>query len=190
MMREDLMFCTTRRQKPVLTSRTSSRVPRQSMRGVALPIVLLVTSMMLVTAAAWFESSLLAARSANGVVDHLQAFHAADAALTLCARSLVAGAIPMPADATDAGEPTLWKREALFDAQAITPVSTWPGSARAPQCVIESWKIGTRPAVRAFLLTVRGFGASTDTQSWQQLQLVFDGEHLERHWRRVVARPF
>jgi Tfp pilus assembly protein PilX len=163
---------------------------RQEQRGTALPIVLLVTSMMLVTSAAWFELSLLAARSANGVVDHLQAFHAADAALTLCARSLAAGATPMPADAAGAGEPASWKREALFDAQAITPVNTWPGSARAPQCMIESWKIGTRPTARAFLLTARGFGANADTQSWLQLQLVFDGEHLERHWRRIVARPF
>jgi len=162
----------------------------QKQRGAALPIVLLVTSMMLVTSAAWFESSLLAARSANGVVDHLQAFHASDAALASCAHSLAAGTLPMPADATEAGEPASWKREALFNAQAITPVSLWPGSAHPPQCMIESWKIGTRPTVRAFLLTARGFGANVDTQSWLQLQLVFDGEHLERHWRRVVARPF
>ena len=29
-----------------------------------------------------------------------------------------------------------------------------------------------------------------ETQTWLQLELVVDGEKIERHWRRVAARPF
>jgi Tfp pilus assembly protein PilX len=57
-----------------------------------LPIVLLISTMMLVTSAAWFETSLAAARGTTNVRDYLQAFHAADSALTLCARSVIAAA--------------------------------------------------------------------------------------------------
>lgn len=73
-------------------------------QGVALPVVLLIVSMMLVTSAAWFESALLGSRNANAVADQLQSFHAADAALVLCSRALTDGAISaLPA--TQSGEP-------------------------------------------------------------------------------------
>jgi hypothetical protein len=29
-----------------------------------------------------------------------------------------------------------------------------------------------------------------ESQTWLQLELVVDGEKVERHWRRVAARPF
>jgi hypothetical protein len=58
--------------------------------GVVLPIVLLISAMMLATSAVWFKTSLAAARSATNVRDYLQAFHAADSALNLCARSVIA----------------------------------------------------------------------------------------------------
>ncbi|PLZ00206.1 hypothetical protein CY652_22280 [Burkholderia sp. WAC0059] len=170
--------------------RRSGRQVQSGVRGMALPVVLLVTSMMLVTTAAWFESVLLGGRGARGLADHLQAFHAADAALTLCSRALVAGAMPLPLQPVESSEPDAWRRKSTFNTQATTPVSAWPGSARSPQCVAESWRLATRPEAQAFLLTARGFGASADTQSWLQLQLVLDGQTIERHWRRVVARPF
>ena len=148
--------------------------------------------MMLTTSAAWFETSLAAARGTGNVRDYLQAFHAADSALTLCARSVVAAAPsePPPVASLSPGEPTQWKHEAAFDAGAVAPVARWPGSLRAPQCLIEAWRLDTRPDARAYLLTSRGFGRTKESQVWLQMELVITGELIERHWRRVAARPF
>src|SRR5271165_6404311 len=115
--------------------------------GAALPIVLLISSMMLVTSAAWFEASLAAARATVNLGDALQAFHAADSALTLCARSVVAGAAPVLAAV--AAEPTGWKFESTFTANAFAPVARWPGSVAAPQCLVEAWRLTARPDARA-----------------------------------------
>jgi hypothetical protein len=160
--------------------------------GTVLPIVLLISAMMLATSAAWFETSLAAARGANNVRDYLQAFHAADSALTLCARSVVAAAAldPLPVASLSPGEPTQWKHEAAFEAGAVTPVAQWPGSLRAPQCLIEAWRLDTRGDARAYLLTARGFGRTRESQVWLQMELVIAGEQIERHWRRVAAHPF
>ncbi|MFM0499464.1 pilus assembly PilX family protein [Paraburkholderia caffeinilytica] len=148
--------------------------------------------MMLATSAAWFEISVAAARSANNVRDYLQAFHAADSALTLCARSVVTAAAfePQPVMPLSPGEPTQWKEEAAFEAGAVAPVAQWPGSLRAPQCLIEAWRLGTRSDARGYLLTSRGFGQTKESQVWLQMELVIAGEQIERHWRRVAARPF
>lgn len=159
-------------------------------RGVALPIVLVMVSMMLVTSAAWFDASLLEARNASHIADHLQAFHAADAALLLCTRALANGSIFAPPLPDQSGEPDGWRRQGTFEAQAFAPVAAWPGSARPPQCLVEAWRIDVRPAVRAFVVTARGFGLDDDTQSWQQAQVVFEGARVEKHWRRIAARPF
>ncbi len=162
----------------------------QRQRGAALPVVLLIVSMMLATTAAWFEGALFAARNTSVVVDQMQSFRAADAALALCSRALVDGAMVAPPAPAQSGEPQDWRRQQTFEARATTPVRSWPGSARPPQCLVEAWRIEARPAVRAFLVTARGFGATDDAQSWLQMQLVVDGKHIERHWRRVVAQPF
>lgn len=159
-------------------------------RGVALPVVLVIASMMLVTSAAWFEASLLEARNASLMADHLQAFRAADGALSLCTRALMNGSMFAPSAPVQPGEPAGWRRQGTFEAQAVMPVVTWPGSARPPQCLVEAWRIDSRPAARAFVVTARGFGAGDDTQSWLQAQIVFEGTRVERHWRRIVARPF
>ena len=146
-------------------------------RGMVLPIVLLISTMMLVTSAAWFETSLAAARGTTNVRDYLQAFHAADSALTLCARSVIAAAgaqsaAPPPAAS---GEPAQWKLAAAFEAGAVTPVAQWPGSLRAPQCLIEAWRLATRADAQAYLLTSRGFGRTSESQVWLQMELVIDG---------------
>jgi len=163
---------------------------RSSQRGVALPVVLLIVSMMLVTSAAWFEAALFEARNAGAIVDQLRAFRAAEAGLVLCTRALADGAALAPLAPAQPGEPQGWRRQDTFEAQATAPVRSWPGSVRSPQCLIEAWRIEARPAVRAFLVTARGFGSTDDAQSWLQMQLVVDGARIERHWRRVVARPF
>ncbi|PYE23229.1 hypothetical protein C7410_108126 [Paraburkholderia silvatlantica] len=176
------------------TSLCGRRCTRVARRDVALPVVLLVVAMMLVTSAAWFEAALLARRNADVVADHLQSFHAADAALVLCSRALTNGALAVPAEAAQFGEPQVWRRQDSFERQAIAPVAAWPGSVRSPQCIVEAWRIESRPLIRAYLVTARGFGASEDTQSWLQDLLVFDAAddatRAEHHWRRVVARPF
>jgi len=156
-----------------------------------LPIVLLISTMMLATSAVWFETSLAAARSATNVRDYLQAFHAADSALISCTRIVIAAAAgtvaPQP---VASGEPVQWKLKSAFEAGALTPVAQWPGSLRAPQCLIEAWRLANRADAQAYLLTSRGFGRSDDSQVWLQMELVIDGEKIERHWRRVAARPF
>nr|WP_307857196.1 PilX N-terminal domain-containing pilus assembly protein [Paraburkholderia aspalathi] len=160
--------------------------------GTVLPIVLLISAMMLTTSAAWFETSLAAARGASNVRDYLQAFHAADSALTLCARSVAAAAAfePQPVASLPPGEPTQWTHKAAFEAGAVTPVAQWPGSLRAPQCLTEAWRLGRRADARAYLLTSRGFGRTGESQVWLQMELVITGEQIERHWRRVAAHPF
>ncbi|MGF6599202.1 Tfp pilus assembly protein PilX [Paraburkholderia sp. GAS448] len=158
------------------------------LRGVALPLVLLISSMMLTTSAIWFETSLVAARNTTNIYDYLQAFHAADSALTLCGQTLTTSITPV-APAVG-GEPVAWKRQATFEANAFTPVAQWSGSSRPPQCLVEPWQLGSRPEAQAFLLTARGFGATPDTQVWLQLEIAIDGERTERRWRRVAARPY
>ena len=172
-------------------SRLRWRVSRRRCRGAVLPIVLLISAMLLATSAAWFEVSIAAARGAVNVRDYMQAFHAADSALTLCARGVVAstgiGAVAAPLAAR---EPAQWKLEAVFAGAAATPVARWPGSVRAPQCVVEGWRLAARPDARAYLITSRGFGKKEESQVWLQMELVIDGDGIERHWRRVAARPF
>lgn len=173
------------RRRAILSAR------RRRAAGAVLPVVLLISAMMLTSSAAWFESAVASARGSNNVRDYLQAFHAADAALTLCERSVVAGvATIVPVVMGQSGEPTGWKLESSFDAGAFAPTAQWPGSLRAPQCLVETWRLAERPDARAYLLTARGFGGARESQVWLQLQIVGDAELTERHWRRVVARPF
>ncbi|MEQ5841074.1 hypothetical protein N0A02_16740 [Paraburkholderia acidicola] len=161
---------------------------RSQARGVALPVVLMLSSMMLVTSAAWFETSLASARGTANTQGYLQAFHAADAALALCAQMTLANTTTALPDV--AGEAEGWRRAATFEARAQTPVAQWPGSLRPPQCLIEGWQLATRPDARAWLITARGFGATLASQAWLQLTLVVEDGRTERHWRQIVARPF
>ncbi|HEY2025069.1 hypothetical protein [Paraburkholderia sp.] len=170
--------------------RCRGRASRVRERGAVLPIVLLISAMMLTTSAVWFETSLAAARAATNVRDYLQAFHAADSALTLCERSVLAAGGDVSPPPLASGEPVQWMFETAFEAGALTPVAQWPGSARAPQCLIERWRLPSRENATAYLLSARGFGRSDESQAWLQTQLVIDGGAIERHWRRVAARPF
>ncbi|MDE1183417.1 hypothetical protein [Paraburkholderia sp.] len=164
-------------------------------RGAALPIVLLISSMMLTTAAAWFDTSLAAARAARNIAGHVSAFHAADSMLRVCARAVLSGAATVVAGTPGVTtEPVAWKSSATFDSRAVSSFAassaSWPGTAKPPQCVAETWQIAGRPSVRGYLLTARGYGQSEDIQAWLQLQLAVDGDQVERHWRRIASRPF
>ncbi|WP_201762655.1 hypothetical protein [Paraburkholderia hospita] len=168
-------------------------------RGIALPVVLLIAAMMLATSAAWFEQSVAAARNAAGMADHLIALHAADSALSTCARNVVNGSfagipgIPgIPGMPGVGGEPVGWKSQTTFESNAIAPFASWPTSLsfRAPQCLIEKWQLTNRASAQTWLVTARGYGRKVDSQMWLQLQLVVEGSTVEKHWRRVAARPF
>ncbi|MFC0397557.1 pilus assembly PilX family protein [Paraburkholderia rhizosphaerae] len=169
---------------------SAPRAPRRTRnRGAALPVVLMLSSMMLATSAAWFETSVAAARGAANLYDQLVAFHAADSALTLCSQRVLAGDVSSAEPFGD-GEPVAWKSPATFGATAFAPVAKWQGSFEPPQCVIEAWRLSTRPSAHAWLITSRGYGSTQDAQAWLQLQLVVDNGGVERHWRRIAARPF
>jgi hypothetical protein len=156
-------------------------------RGAALPVVLLLASAMLATSIASFEASIAAVRRAANFGDHLRAANAADAALLLCVRALDAGLAPVLPHAT--GEPSQWRRPDIFDGPAaLAPLREWPGSARPPQCVIESGRLSQRPHAQAYWVTARGFGADESAEAWLQLVLVRDRGAEERHWRRITAR--
>lgn len=179
----DIRDCRVARRHP-----THPRKRLTLLHGAALPVVLLISSMMLTTSAAWFEATLAATRRAANLGDALHAFHAADSALTLCTRIVMAGAAP--ATSISSTEPVGWKLEPVFTAGAVTPLAQWPGSVLPPQCLVEAWRLTARPDARAYLLTARGFGRTLNSQAWVQLELVLDGEKIERHWRHVAARPF
>jgi len=153
-----------------------------------LPGALLLTSMMLTTSAVWFEASIAQRRYSVNVHDHLRAAQAADSALVLCARDVRSGVAPVvPAQN---GVPLLWTKAETFEGSwAYEPVPSWPGSARAPQCVIESAPIGGNADARAYWITARGFGAAKSSQAWAQLMIVREAGRERRAWRRVVAAP-
>lgn len=170
--------------------RCSDGMRRSMASGAVLPIVLLISAMVLGTSAAWFETSLAAARGTANVRDYLQAFHAADSALSMCAASVVAAGESAALMPSAPGEPIQWRLETSFESGAVSPVAQWPGSVRAPQCLIEPWRLGTRVNSRAYLVTARGFGRSKDSQVWLQVELVITGDQTEQHWRRVATPPF
>jgi hypothetical protein len=128
--------------------------------------------MMLITASAWLQTSLAAARSTLALRERVQAFHAADSALLRCA-AMLSNAVPSSI------EPSLWRNKVSFESAAIAPFSNWPYARRAPQCLIE--KFGS-----TYLITARGFGAAQESEAWLQLRV----DAGASRWRRVVAKPF
>jgi Tfp pilus assembly protein PilX len=165
----------------------STDVRRQ--RGAALPVVLLLASTMLATSVASLDASIASVRRARHVGDHLRAASAADAALSLCVEALDAGIAPVVARAAEAGERPASRQPGIFDTPAaFVPLPRWPGSARPPQCVIESGRLPQRPQARAHWVTARGFGADETAEAWLQLIIVREGGTEERRWRRIVAR--
>jgi Tfp pilus assembly protein PilX len=159
--------------------------PRSLSRGATLPVVLILAAMLLITASAWLQTSLVAARTAVAARERVQAFHAADSALIRCSRML-ALALP-PTSRSSSDEPSRWRSKSSFEgslAVAITPFAVWPYARRAPQCVIESWTSAS------YLVTARGFGSTADSEAWLQLRIDVNDGASTQHWRRVVAKPF
>lgn len=159
---------------------------RARSRGTALPIVLLLAAMMLITASAWLQTALVATRTTIATRDRMQAFHAADSALIRCSRMLASA---IPAAGSSDQEPARWRSKASFEgaaALALAPFGEWPYAHRGPQCLIEAW---AQPGT-SYLITARGFGAIADSEAWLQARIDMTGDTAMRHWRRVVAKPF
>jgi Tfp pilus assembly protein PilX len=167
---------------------------RRRSGGIALPIVLLISSMLLVTAAAWLEAALVGARATGNSEDRVQAFHSADSALLRCAR-IALESLPQPRNLTGplGSEPNKWRLKASFEgvsANAVMPFASWPHAAKPPQCLIETWPARTGDGGGAFLITARGFGRRAGSESWLQQQIEITGNGAVGHWRHVVAKPF
>lgn len=168
-------------------------------RGIVLPGALMLASMMLTTSAVWLETSIAQMRHAANVHEHLRATHAADSALALCADAMRAGIAPVLL--TRPGELPQWSRPGAFAGPAVyEPAQSWPGSARAPQCVIETGLVDDNADTRIYWITSRGFGANEAVQARVQLTIVREdkkredregwegGEGRERSaWRRIVT---
>lgn len=166
--------------------------------GIVLPGALMLASMMLTTSAVWLEASIAQMRHAANVHEHLRAAHAADNALALCAEALRAGIAPVLL--TRSGEPPQWSRPVAFDGPgAYEPAPSWPGSARAPQCVIETGLVEGSADTRTYWITSRGFGVNEAVQARAQLMIVRDEKREAREggegregrersaWRRIVT---
>ncbi len=157
-------------------------------RGMALPAALMIASMMLTTSAAWFEASVAQERLSASVHEHVRATQAADAALELCTDALRTGAAPVQLALP--GLPPAWTKAGSFDGpSAYEPIPSWPGSIRAPQCVIETVHAEGGSDLRAYRITARGFGASAAAQAWLQRAIRYEDGGERRTWRRIVTVP-
>ncbi|MGN6667903.1 MAG: pilus assembly PilX family protein [Trinickia sp.] len=164
----------------------AARPIRHGHRGVALPSALMIASMMLTTSAAWLEASIAHGRFDANIHDHLRATLAADSALTLCEHDLRAGIAPVHAPLP--GMPMQWTQEEAFEGPAAyEPVTSWPGSVRSPQCVIEAAFLEGHPSTPAYWITARGFGAARSTQARLQLTIVREAGRERRAWRRIAT---
>jgi len=172
----------------------AGRRSRSRSRGIALPVVLLMSSMLLVSAAAWLEAALVSARTTTNLGERVQAFHSADSALIRCTR-IALDTLPELKSSPGplAAEPNKWRSKASFDgasASAVMPFASWPYAIRPPQCLIEVWPARDNDQAGAVLITARGFGRMADNESWLQQEIEMSESGILRHWRRVVAKPF
>ncbi|WP_250534590.1 pilus assembly PilX N-terminal domain-containing protein [Caballeronia sp. AZ10_KS36] len=163
---------------------------RDLSRGTALPIVLLLAAIILVTASAWLQTSVVAARTTVAARERVQAFHAADSALIRCSQMLSAA---LPAIGAVDQEPARWRLKASFEgasAMAVAPYASWPYATRPPQCLIETWSRSGQSSMTSYLITARGFGATSQTEAWLQLRIDSANGTVTRQWRRVAGKPF
>lgn len=157
--------------------------------GAALPIALMLTSMVSAAAIASFDAAIAGARRASNLEDALHSEQAANAALELCLSELDAGRAPLLLPSGNGVE--RWReRDPFADAAAFAPLSKWPGGRRPPQCLIEGLRIAGRPRAQGYVVTARGFGASVDGQAWVQVFVVREAGTEKRHWRRIARRRY
>jgi Tfp pilus assembly protein PilE len=141
----------------------------------ALMLVLNLILMVAASAAAMLQFGSFAASGALAAVEHVRAFHAADAVMTLCERQVLAQRLR--GHAIPDGPLFVFGRDAR-----------WPGSVRPPECAIERLA-DSRTRIDGYRITARGFGSTNDAQSWAQLELAFTPGMLHRTWRPLARRP-
>ena len=141
----------------------------------ALMLVLNLVFMVAALASAMLQFGSLAASGALAAVEHVRAFHAADAVMMLCEQHVLAQRA-RERDIPDGPLPVFGR-----DAR-------WPGSIRLPECAVERIA-GSRTRREGYRITARGFGSMADTQSWTQLDLTFAPGTLHRIWRPLAGRP-
>jgi type IV pilus assembly protein PilE len=145
----------------------------------ALMLVLNLALMGAAFAAAILQSGSLAAHGALAAVEHVRAFHAADAVMALCERHVLAAyarGLEVPE-----GPLSVFGRG-----------ERWPGSSRLPECTIERLT-GNRAQAGRYRITARGFASTDDAQSWAQMDLILKPGMLHRDWRprpRGVPDPW
>ncbi|CAB3786505.1 hypothetical protein [Pararobbsia alpina] len=142
----------------------------------ALMLVLNLVFMVAALAGAMLQFGSLAAGGARAAVEHVRAFHAADAVMALCERRVLA--------ARSRGHEIPEGPLSVFGRGA-----RWPGSIKVPECAIERIAGSRTRTSGRYRITVRGFGSTGDAQSWAQLDLEFTPGMLHRNWRPLVRRP-
>jgi type IV pilus assembly protein PilE len=138
-------------------------------------LVLNLVFMVAALAGAMLQFGSLAASGALAAVEHVRAFHAADAVMALCERRLLA--------ARSRGHEVPEGPLSVFGRDA-----RWPGSIRLPECAIERLA-SSRTRTGGYRITARGFGSTGDAQSWAQMDLEFAPGMLHRNWRPLARRP-
>ncbi|BBE08717.1 Uncharacterized protein MCB1EB_0556 [Mycoavidus cysteinexigens] len=146
----------------------------------------------------------LETRNAASREDRARALHAADAGLRMCVRRLIRGHAPVRSWLGE-GEPAYWRTPAAFNSRlpaAFKLVNAWPYAAQPPQCLIEARplpkssaplppeRLPRQPKPAVYWITVRGFGATPETQAWVQSIVIFEEKTIRYTWRSFVARPY
>lgn len=174
--------------RPAVRSKRTRCVARPC-SGAALPVALVLTSMVFAATTASFDAAIVGARRASNLDDALHSLQAADAALELCLKELDAGRAPLLLP-SEAGVARWRQPEPFTDAAAFAPSADWPGGRKPPQCLIEGLRIAHRPRAQGYVVTARGFGASEDAQAWAQVMVVREAGTEKRHWRRIARRRY
>ncbi len=178
------------RQIP-LSHQVLACIPCTKQAGIALVSVLFLIGLLQLLATATVGRLVLDLRALENMRNRVQAVHAADAGWILCTRLLEQGKVRTHVW-VDQGEPAYWRNADAFEGNRPTAFDlavTWPYTIRAPQCLVEQWASLAQPDTSAYLLTVRGFGATLNAQAWVQSITLLEHANWRHTWRLVVGRP-
>ncbi|BBO59342.1 PilX N-terminal domain-containing pilus assembly protein [Mycoavidus sp. B2-EB] len=166
---------------------------RVRQKGATLVWVMPLVAILQLFSIALLNLMTLEMRSAANREDGARALHAADAGLRICVRRLISGHAPVRSWLGE-GEPAYWRTPAAFNSLppvAFNLVNAWPYAVKPPQCLIEARPpLPQKPKHIVYWITVRGFGATLETQAWVQSIVIFEEKTIRYTWRSVVARPY
>jgi len=141
----------------------------------ALLLVLNLAFMAATLASAMLQSGTLATSGALAAVEHIRAFHAADGAMVLCERRVLAARSRN--DEIAEGPLPVFSRD-----------ERWPGSIRLPECTVEK-TVDARGRVNGYRITATGFAATNDARSLAQTELWFTPGIVHRRWQLPGELP-